>query len=86
MSTDATKYGRGTTFAMHRDVHSMSSAIFFPHSPPRSGRRSVEELGERGDSRAQLTSCPQGFQHAPHLRDALREARLSGHVFGHAIE
>lgn len=39
-----------------------------------------------GDSTAELASCPQGFQHAPNLHDALREPRFVGHVFRDALQ
>ena len=46
----------------------------------------MEGVGERGDSRAQLSGCPQGFQHAANLEYTFGKARLIASVFGNAIE
>ena len=86
MSTDATNYDGGSTFAMRSHVHSMSSAIVFPRASPLGACFHVDSLGANGDSGTQLSSCPQGFQHAAHLEDAIGKARFVAHVFGDAIE
>ena len=48
MSTDATSYDSGSTFAMRGHVYSTSNAIDFPQPPPFIGRTTVEQWGKPG--------------------------------------